>query len=159
MESMASLDWRDAKKAQKIGHTSNTAILSHAKNLRGVRTGGSWRPGPLQTLLVTGILAFPGRSLSLDRVDAQPEVILQSAPPKASLIAGLVSTVDRKRSTDSGAARKQPRAFKKDIEVPPDNIRNAQRQRAISPPRQWYEQRGLSSFLAGIGHALGFSRN
>jgi hypothetical protein len=57
-------------------------------------------------------------SAGLDRVNARPEEILQSAPSKASLIAGLVSAVDRKRSTDSGAARKQPRAFKKDIEVP-----------------------------------------
>jgi len=38
----------------------NTAILSHAKNLRGVQTGGNWRPGSLQMLLVTGILAFLG---------------------------------------------------------------------------------------------------
>jgi len=43
-----------------------------------------------------------------DRVDAQPEEILQSAPPKPSVIAGLVSAVGRKKSTDSGAARRQP---------------------------------------------------
>jgi hypothetical protein len=177
--------------------------------VQGVRTGGSLRPGPLQVLLVTGILAFLGVAFvilshdvhlapdklafqkdaaalerletqsrqddsriesrilpsatasraGLDRVDALPEEILQSAPPKPSLIAGLASSVDRKRSTDSGAARKQLRAFKRDLEVRPDNIRNPQRQRAISPPRQRYEQRGLSSLLAGIGHALGFSRN
>jgi hypothetical protein len=94
-----------------------------------------------------------------DRVYAQPEEILQSAPPKPSLIARLAGSVDWKRRTDSGAARKQPRAFQRDPEVRPDNIRNAQRQRAVSPPRQRYEQRGLSSLFAGIGHALGFSRN
>jgi hypothetical protein len=185
----------------------NSAILSHAKDLPGVRTGGSLRPGPLQMLLVTGILAFLGvtfvilshdihlapdrlafrkdaaalesletqssrdysriesrilplvtaTSAGLDRVNARPEEILQSAPPRARLIAGPVSAVDRKRSTDSGAARKQLRAFKRDLEVRPDNIRTEQR--AVSPPRQRYEQRGQGSLFTGIGHALGFSRN
>jgi hypothetical protein len=73
-------------------------------------------------------------STGLDRVDAQPAVFLQSAPPKAGVIAGLVSAVDRKRRTDSGVAREQLRAFKSDLEVRPDNIRNPERQRAISPP-------------------------
>jgi hypothetical protein len=45
-------------------------------------------------------------SAGVDRVDAQPEEILQSAPPKPSLNARLTSSVDRKRTTDSGAARK-----------------------------------------------------
>ena len=157
------------RECKRLGIPSrNSAILTHVKNLRGVRAGGSWRPGALRMLLVTGILAFLGvtfvilshdihlapdklafrkdaaalesleaqssqddsriesrilplvtaSSAGLDRVNARPEEILQSAPSKASLIAGLVSAVDRKRSTDSGAARKQPRAFKKDIEVP-----------------------------------------
>jgi len=156
----------------------NTAILSHAKNLRGVRTGRSWGLGVLQMLLVAGILAYLGvaslilsfsirfapdklalqkdaaglesletqsrqydslnesrilplvtaRSAGLDRVNARPEEILQSGLPKARSIAGLVSAVDRKRSADSGAARKQLRAFKRDVEVRPDNIGNSQRQ-------------------------------
>jgi len=94
-----------------------------------------------------------------DRVDAQPEKIVQSGPPKPSLIAGLAGSVDRRRSGDSGTARKPLRAFKRDLEVRPDDIGNSQRQRAISPPRQRYEQRGLSSLFAGISHALGFPRN
>ena len=98
-------------------------------------------------------------SAGLDRLVAQPEEILQSASPKPSLIARLPGSVDRKRNTDSGTARKQLRAFKRDLEVRPDNIRNPQRQRTLSPPRQRYEQRGLSSLFAGIGHFLGFSRN
>src|SRR6516225_7946475 len=109
MESMASLDCRDAKKAQKIGHTSNTAILSHAKDLRRVRTGGSRRPDP-----------------------------------------------DRKRSTESGAARKPLTGFKRDLADRPDDIGNSQRQRSISQPRQRYEQRGLSSLLLALATLLAF---
>jgi hypothetical protein len=105
------------------------------------------------------LLSATASSAGLDRVDAQSEEILQSAPRKASLIARLPGSVDRKRSIDSGAARKPLTGFKRDLEVPLDNIGNPQRQRAISPPRQRYEQRGLSSLFAGIGHALGFSRH
>jgi hypothetical protein len=140
------------REGKRLGIPSrSTAILTRAENLRGGRTGGSWRPGPLQMLLVTGILAFLGvtflilsydidlapdkltfhkdaaaleslepqsrqddsrietRSLPSSTASSaglQPEEILQSAPPKPSLIARLAGSVDRKRGTNSGAARK-----------------------------------------------------
>jgi hypothetical protein len=48
------------RERKRLGIPRNTAILSHAKNLRGVRRSGSWRPDSLQMPLVTGILAFLG---------------------------------------------------------------------------------------------------
>ena len=51
------------------------------------------------------LLLVTASRAGLDRVNARPEEILQSAPPRARLIAGLASSVDHKRSTDSRAAR------------------------------------------------------
>jgi hypothetical protein len=96
----------------------------------------------------------------IDRADAQPQDRPhQSEAFKSRWIASKASLADQRRDTDLGAARKQLRAFKKDLEIRPDNVRNPQKQRPVPPPRQRYEQKGLSSFLTAIGHALGFSRN
>ena len=94
----------------------------------------------------------------IDRVDAQPGERLQSEGLKSSLIASRASSVDRKSDTDSGATR-EPRAFKRDIEGRTSNLRNPQRQRPVTPTRQRYEHRGLSSLFAAIGRALHFSSN
>jgi hypothetical protein len=95
----------------------------------------------------------------IDRVDAQPKERPQSEAPTSRLIASRASSVDQKWDTDSGAASKQARAFKKDLKSRPDNVRNPQRQRAVAPARQRYQQKGLRAFFAAIGHALGFSSN
>jgi len=94
----------------------------------------------------------------IDQVDARPEERLQSEGLKSSLIASRVSSIDRKSDTDSGATR-EPKAFKRDIEGRTSNLRNPQKQRPVTPTRQWYEQRGLSSLFAAIGRALHFSSN
>jgi hypothetical protein len=97
-------------------------------------------------------------SARIDRVDALPEERLQSEGLNSSLIASQISSIDRKSDTDSGATR-EPKAFKRDIEGRTSKLRNPQRQRPVTPTRQRYEQRGLSSLLAAIGHALHFSSN
>jgi hypothetical protein len=96
-------------------------------------------------------------NVGIDRVQAQPKESPKSEAPESSLIAGQAGSLDRKRNADSGAARK-PRAFKRDLEGRPDNVGDPQRQRPVSLARERYEQRGLSSFFAAIGHALGFSQ-
>jgi hypothetical protein len=180
----------------------NIAIFERSKKLWATRTGRRWHPGPIQTLLATGLSAFLGVTLvilaqdihpapdkltlqkdaaelaslethsrmdslpsatagnaEIDRVAEQPEERPQPEAPKSKLIASRASSVDRKRDTDSSVARKQLRVFKRDLEGRPDKVRNPQRQTAVPFTRQRYEQRGLNSFFAAIGHALGFSSN
>ena len=94
-------------------------------------------------------------SAGIDRVDAQPEERLQSEGLKSSLIASRVSSVDRKSDTDPDATR-EPKALKRDTS---SSLRNPRRQKPVTPTRQRYEQRGLSSLFAAIGRALHFSNN
>lgn len=198
------------REPQKLGVPArNIPILGRPKISRPIRTGRGRRPGPIQTLLATGLSGFLGVALvililgihpapdklmlqkdaaelasletqsrlddshteapslpsatatnaGIDRVDAQPDERPQSEAPKSRLIASRASAVERKRDTDSGGARKQLRAFKRDLEGRSDNVRNPQRQTALASTRERYGQRGLSSFFAGISHALGFSSN
>ena len=97
-------------------------------------------------------------SVGIDRADARPEERLQSEGLKSSLIASRASSVDRKSDTDPGATR-EPKAFKRDVQDRTSKLRNPQRQRPVTPTRQRYEQRGLSSLFAAIGRALHFSSN
>ena len=94
-------------------------------------------------------------SAGIDRVDAQPEERLQSEGLKSSLIASPISSVDRKSDTDPDATR-EPKALKRDTS---SSLRNPRRQKPVTPTRQRYEQRGLSSLFAAIGRALHFSNN
>ena len=97
-------------------------------------------------------------SAGIDPVDAQPEERLQSESLKSSSIASRASSVDPKSDTDPGATT-EPKVFKRHIEGRTSNLRNPQRQRPVTPTRQPYEHRGLSSLFAAIGRALHFSSN
>jgi len=90
-------------------------------------------------------------------VDVQPEERSQPEALKPMLITSRASSLDQKRNTHLGGTRR-PKSLKGDLEGRPDGLRNPQTQR-VAPTRQRYEQRGLSSFFAGISHALGLSRN
>jgi hypothetical protein len=95
----------------------------------------------------------------IDRVEMQTIGGSQFEAPIPKLIASRGSLVDRKNNTDSGATRRQLRTFKRDLEGRPDSVRNPQKQRAVAPTRQRYEQRGLSSFMATLGRVFRFSSN
>ena len=90
----------------------------------------------------------------IDRVDALSEERLRSEALQSMLITSQASSVDRKKDTDSGATR-EPKAFKSRTR----NLRNAQRQRPVTPTPQRNEQRGLGSLFAAIGRALRLSNN
>jgi hypothetical protein len=94
-------------------------------------------------------------SAGIDWVDARRKERFES---ESSLIASRTSSVDRNTDTDSGATR-EPKAFKREIKGRTSYLRNPQRQRPITPTRQRYEQRGLSSLFAAIGRALHISSN
>lgn len=89
-------------------------------------------------------------SARIDRVDTPPEELSQPGLLKPGLTASVASSVDQKRDTDSRAARKQSRAFKRDLKGRADNIRAT---------RQQSNQRGLNSFFSAIGRALHLSSN
>ena len=90
-------------------------------------------------------------------VDVQPEERSQPEALKPMLITNRASSLDQQRNTHLGGTRR-PKSLKRDLEGRPDGLRDTQTQK-VAPARQRYEKRGLSSFFAGIGHALGFSRN
>jgi hypothetical protein len=92
---------------------------------------------------------------AIDLVDSQPEEHPPSDPVKPTLLASRTTSSDQKSNTHLEGTRRL-RVLKRDLEGRPDGQRNIQRQRTVTPTRQRYEQRGLSSFFAGIGRALGF---
>jgi len=87
-------------------------------------------------------------------VAARPAAISQPEAPKSSL----TSSPEQKRNSDFSAAKK-PRASRREPEGRLDRLRNPQVRRAVALAERPYEQRGLSSLLAGISRALGFSRD
>lgn len=92
----------------------------------------------------------PASNAGIDLVETQLEEDSESEAPQSSLIASRASSPERKRSTHSDGGRKS-RAAK--------GLQNPQTRRVADSTRQRYEHGGLGSFFAGIGHALGFSRN